>query len=105
MRSLHSVALPIWVLFTVVKVISCLLSMEGRTLTTELLNYFACSANIASSSAFIQQRKKLSKEVFPMLFSLFVNKTDSPKRYKGLRILAADGSDIQIPTNPNRRYL
>ena len=87
------------------KVISCLLSMEGRTLTTELLNYFGCSANIASSSAFIQQRKKLSKEVFPMLFSLFVNKTDSPKRYKGLRILAADGSDIQIPTNPNRRYL
>ena len=83
------------------KVISCLLSMEGRTLTTELLNYFGCSANIASSSAFIQQRKKLSKEVFPMLFSLFVNKTDSPKRYKGLRILAADGSDIQIPTNPN----
>ena len=36
-----------------------------------------------------------------MLFSLFVKKTDSPKLYKGLRLIAADGSDIQIPTNSN----
>ena len=83
------------------KVISCLLSMEGGTLTTEMLNYFGCCTNIASSSAFIQQRKKLSEEALPVLFGLFVQKTDSKKRYKGLRILAADGSDIQIPTNPN----
>ena len=36
-----------------------------------------------------------------MLFSLFVNETDSPKLYKGLRLIAADGSDIHIPTNPS----
>ena len=83
------------------KVISVLLSMEGGSLTSELLKHFGCSADIASSSAFVQQRGKLSEETFPMLFSLFVQKTDSNKRYKGLRILAADGSDIHIPTNPN----
>ena len=82
-------------------VISCLLSMEGGTLTSELLKYFGCSADIASSSAFVQQRSKISEEAFPVLFSLFVKKTDSPKLYKGLRLIAADGSDIQIPTNPN----
>ncbi len=83
------------------KLISCLLSMEGGSLTSELLKYFGCSADIASSSAFVQQRGKISEEAFPMLFSLFVKKTDSPKLYKGLRLIAADGSDIQIPTNPN----
>jgi len=82
-------------------VLSCLLSMEGGTLTTELLKFFGCSADIASSSAFVQQRRKLSEETLPMLFSLFVKKTDSPKKYKGLRLLAADGSDIQIPVNPH----
>ena len=60
------------------KVISCLLSMEGGSLTSELLKYFGCSANIASSSAFVQQRSKISEDAFPTLFSLFVKKTDSP---------------------------
>ena len=83
------------------KMISAILSMEGGTLTSELLKYFGCSANIASSSAFVQQRRKLSEETLPVLFSLFVKKTDFPKLYKGLRLIAADGSDIQIPTNPN----
>ncbi len=81
------------------KVVSLLLAMEGGTLTTELLKYFGCSAGVASSSAFVQQRGKLAPETFPALFDLFVGKTASNKRYKGLRLLAADGSDIQIPTN------
>ena len=61
------------------KVISCLLSMEGGSLTSELLKHFGCSADIPSSSAFVQQRSKISEEAFPMLFSLFVKKTDYPK--------------------------
>ena len=83
------------------KVISCLLSMEGGSLTSELLKHFGCSADIPSSSAFVQQRSKISEEAFPMLFSLFVKKTDYSKLYKGLRLIAADGSDIHIPTNPS----
>ena len=82
------------------KVISFLLAMEGGTLTNELLKFFGCSAETASASAFVQQRSKLAPEALPALFDLFVQKTRSMKLYKGFRLLAADGSDIQIPSNP-----
>ena len=82
------------------KVISILLCMEGGSLTGELLRYFGCSQQTASSSAFIQQRQKINEFAFPSLFDLFVRMTDKDRLYKGYRLLAADGSDIQIPTNP-----
>lgn len=83
------------------EVISFLLAMEGGTLTKELLNHFGYSVKTASSSAFVQQRGKLNSSALPSLFDLFVQKTYSPKLYKGLRLIAADGSDIQIPRNPS----
>ena len=83
------------------EVISVLLCMEGGSLTGELLRYFGCSQHTASSSAFIQQRQKLNEFAFPSLFDLFVKSTDKDKLYKGYRLLAADGSDIQIPVNPH----
>ena len=82
------------------KVVSFLLAMEGGSLTNEMLKYFGCSADIASSSAFVQQRGKINAAAFSNLFDLFVRKTDYPKLYKGLRLVAADGSDFQIPANP-----
>ena len=83
------------------KVISFLLAMEGGSLTAEMLKYFGCSANVATSSAFVQQRGKIAPSAFSSLFDLFVRKTDKKQYYKGLRLIAADGSDIQIPTNAN----
>ena len=83
------------------KVISFLLSMEGGSLATEMLSHFGCSAKIASPSAFVQQRGKMDPSAMRSLFDLFVKKTDSNQSYKGYRLIAADGSDIQIPTNPN----
>ena len=83
------------------EMISILLCMEGGSLTNELLRYFKCSKHTASSSAFIQQRQKINDSAFPSLFDLFVKNTDKNKLYKGYRLLAADGSDVQIPTNPN----
>ena len=82
------------------KLVSFLLAMEGGTLTTELLKRFGCSLDTASASAFVQQRSKLAPETFPSLFDLFVRKTQPIKLYKGFRLLATDGSDIQIPNNP-----
>ena len=55
------------------KVISFLLAMEGGSLTTELLRYFGCSVNVASTSAFVQQRGKLIRLHFP-LFSIYLSK-------------------------------
>ena len=81
------------------EVISVLLAMEGGSLTGELLRYFGCSQYTASSSAFIQQRQKLNEFALPALFDLFVKNTDRDRFYKGYRLLAADGSDIQIPTD------
>ena len=81
-------------------VISFLLAMEGGILTNELLKFFGCSAETASASAFVQQRSKLAPEALPALFDSFVLKTRPMKLYKGFRLLAADGSDIQIPSNP-----
>ena len=83
------------------RIVSMLLAMEGGSLTTELLKYFGCSSVVATSSAFVQQRGKINPSAFSSLFDLFVQKTDKEKYYKGLRLIAADGSDIQIPTNPN----
>ena len=83
------------------KVISFLLAMEGGTLTTELLKYFGCSPNIATTSALVQQRGKIDASAFSSLFDLFVQKTNKDLCYKGFHLLAADGSDIQIPTNSN----
>lgn len=74
--------------------------MEGGTLTTELLKRFGCSLDTAFASALVQQRSKLAPETFPALFDLFVRKTHPIKLYKGFRLFAADGSDIQIPNNP-----
>lgn len=82
------------------EIISILLCMEGGSLTGELLRYFGCSRYSPSSSAFIQQRQKINEFAFPSLFSLFVKYTDMDRLYKGYRLLAADGSDIQIPTDP-----
>ena len=83
------------------KLISFLLSMEGGTLTTELLHYFGCTPNVVSGSALVQQRSKLDPAAFSSLFDLFVDKTYKDRFYKGYRLIAADGSDIQIPTNPD----
>ena len=82
------------------EVISILLCMEGGSLTGELLRYFGYSKLAVSSSAFIQQRQKLNSDAFPSLFDLFVKYTDEDKLYKGYRLLAADGSDLQIPADP-----
>ena len=74
--------------------------MEGGSITGELLRYFGYKSHSPTGSAFIQQRRKINEFAFPALFSLFVKYTDTDKLYKGYRLLAADGSDIQIPADP-----
>lgn len=81
------------------EVIKILLGMEGRSLSNELLSHFHCDA--CSASAFVQQRAKLNEAALPTLFHYFIEKTDRDLRHKGYRLLAADGSDFQIASNPN----
>ena len=83
------------------KVVTFLLAMEGGTLGTQMLRHFGYSVNIPSTSAFVQQRNKITTEAFPSLFDLFVQKSDTRKSYKGFRLIAADGSDFRTPSDPS----
>lgn len=81
-----------------------LLTMEGTTLTNELLRQFGCSATTGTSSAFVQQRKKILPIALESLFHDFAAQTFREDNYNGYKLLAVDGSDIQIPTNLNDEH-
>ncbi|MEE1528259.1 MAG: IS4 family transposase [Blautia sp.] len=78
-----------------------LLTLEGASLSNELLRQFGCNATTATTSAFVQQRKKILPAALETLFHDFTSQTNRDCFYKGYRLLAVDGSDIQIATNPN----
>lgn len=79
-----------------------ILSMGGSVLSDELSNYFNhdCSL-LPSKSAFIQQRAKILPAAFEYIFKTFTTKYETPKLYKGYRLLGADGSVLNITHNPN----
>ena len=81
--------------------ISSILAFRGGTLNREIMDFFGLDPNIGTSSAFIQQRSKILPEAFEYLFRHFTSEVDENKLYHGLRLLAVDGSDLQIAANPN----
>ena len=79
-----------------------LLSMEGHSLNTEIGNYFnTMGLRPPSKSAFCQQRNKLSPEALPDLFAATNSLFPFEKTYKGLHLLAVDGSSLNIPSLPD----
>jgi hypothetical protein len=82
-------------------VIKMLLSMGGNSIYKELLEYFGFNSNIASTSAFVQQRNKILPSAFEFLFNKFTNSFECYKTYNGYRLFAVDGSDLNIAHNPN----
>ena len=83
------------------KVISMLLAIAGKSLRNEIEEYFGHSKHTPSASAFVQQRQKISPNALPTLFRLFVMQNKSVQLYKGLRLIAVDGSHFRIPLNPS----
>lgn len=83
------------------KMILSLLTMEGNTLSNELLRQFGCSTTTATSSAFVQQRKKILPVALEDIFHDFASQTTKEDNFKGYKLLAVDGSDIQIAMNLN----
>lgn len=82
-------------------VMNLMLSMGGNSLTSELMEYFNYDVAMATSSAFIQQRNKLSPYAFEYLLNEFTHSFQDFKTYEGYRLLAVDGSDLNICRNPN----
>jgi len=83
------------------KMLSAVLAFRGGTLNREIMDFFGLDPSIGTSSAFIQRRAKILPEAFEFLFQYFTNKIDENMLYHGLRLLAVDGSDLQIAANPN----
>lgn len=81
------------------KTIAATLAMQKSTLAHELLNFFDYSDNSPTPSAFCQQRNKITPEAFLTLFEDFSEKISREHTYKGLKLLAVDGSDVNIPRN------
>ena len=77
-----------------------IIGMESKSLTNELIDLFHASLDMPSASAFSQQRCKLKPDAFKVIFEGFVNGIRATFSDK-LPVLAVDGSDIQIATNPN----
>lgn len=83
--------------------ISFILNMHGGSLTNEAIDFFYRNGNSISPSAVVQMRDKLKADAFQALLIRFNERMEEicpAKTENGLRILAVDGSDIQIPTNP-----
>lgn len=76
------------------------LSMGAKSIQKELLDYFSFDTNMISSSGFCQQKAKILPEAFEYLFRQFTDSLDSPKLYHGYRLLACDGTIINVPRNP-----
>lgn len=82
--------------------IQFMLLMQGKTVSNEILDFFSHSLSAPSKSAFTQQRYKLLPEGWDFLFHSFVNqcRTLSDNLYNDYRLLACDGSDVNISRNP-----
>lgn len=78
-----------------------MLTMEGGSMKNELLDYFKFDVNAATVSAFNQQRSKVLPIAFEFLFHEFSATIKNKNLFNGYRLIACDGSVINIARNPN----
>lgn len=78
-----------------------LVGIGSGSLTKELYDWFGYASNTATSSAFVQQRDKIRPEALEMIFKDFVTATTPSTTVQGYRLLAVDGSDLRLPSNPS----
>jgi len=78
-----------------------LISMGGNSIYKELLESQGYDVNTATTSAFVQQRDKILPGGFEFLLREFTNTYPDTKKYQGYRLLAVDGSSLNIATNPD----
>lgn len=79
--------------------------MEGNSLSKELCDIFNFNTDgsFISKSAFVQRRSKIKPEAFEDAFRIFNERTacNDLNLYDGYRLLAVDGSDVNIALNKN----
>lgn len=82
------------------QMIQGIIGMGGGSLSNEILDMSKYSLKTASTAAFVQQRSKIKPEAFATVFQSFSSNI-SQDFTEGMRVLAIDGSAMQIATNPN----
>ena len=76
-----------------------IIGMGSKSLTNEMIDLFQASSEMPSASAFVQKRAKIKPEALKSVFDRFTQKMLTMPSDE-MKILAVDGSDIQIATNP-----
>lgn len=77
-----------------------IMTMEAHSLNRELFEYYNPLHRIPlTKSAFIQNRSKLNSSVFTHLLKSFNSKHPFREQYKGLHLIACDGTDSNIPAD------
>ena len=80
-----------------------LIGLQGKSMPNEVLDFFDHSVIVPTSSAFVQQRKKILTEAWDFLYHTFeqaCSDFSNISRY-GYHIYACDGSDVNICRNPD----
>ena len=80
--------------------VDMILRMAGNSLNLEVDKYFNHAVDAPTTSAFVQQRSKLSYSFFEDVFKLFNQECTDSQLFHGYRLLAVDGTDINLPRNP-----
>ena len=81
-------------------VMKTIIGMESGSLNNEIIDAWNAKTNLPSTSAFVQQRYKIKAEAFKAVFDGFTSKLINVNDSE-LQVLAIDGTDIQIATNPD----
>lgn len=81
-------------------VIRIILSMTGYSLREEIHRYWNFDDRAPTKSAFIQQRQKILPTAFRNIFDEFTHKFKCKETFNGYRLLACDGTNVNLPRNP-----
>ena len=76
--------------------IKTLMTLSGKATRNEFAMSFVNKNHVPSGSAFIQQRSKLNSKALPYLLHSFQRKPSGAELFKGYRLLAVDGTGVQI---------
>ena len=88
-------------ILTADRILNILIQMQNKGVKSELCDFMGADT-VPTDSAFCQQRQKLNPEALRfVLINLNNSLSRNMRTLKGYRLLACDGSDINIPYNPN----
>lgn len=81
--------------------IELLITMGAGSQNKEILEFFKFDPTLPTASALIQQRNKLKPSALLFVLQEFTKSFKKHKKYRGYRLLAADGSKVPIFKDPD----